>query len=114
MSGGVAYVLDVDGGFAARCNTQMVGLSKVEDPRELAELRALVEQHAALTESGHARRLLSDWSGTAAKLLRVMPHDYRRVLESQARMREKGLTPDQAELAAFEENAHDEARVGGN
>ena len=44
----------------------------------------------------------------------MVPHDYRRVLEAQARMREKGLTPEQAELAAFEQNAHDLARVGGN
>ncbi|BDG04491.1 glutamate synthase large subunit [Anaeromyxobacter oryzae] len=114
MSGGIAYVLDGDGQFATRCNKQMVGLSKLEDPAELADVRALVEQHATLTESTYARKLLSDWSGTAAKLVRVVPHDYRRVLEAQARMREKGLSPEEAELAAFEENAHDEARVGGN
>jgi glutamate synthase (NADPH) large chain len=44
----------------------------------------------------------------------VMPHDYRRVLDQQARMREKGMSADEAELAAFEQNVHDEARVGGN
>jgi glutamate synthase (ferredoxin) len=49
-----------------------------------------------------------------AKLVRVMPHDFRRVVEAQARMRDKGLSQDEAELAAFEENAHDAARVGGN
>ena len=43
-----------------------------------------------------------------------MPNDYRRVLEAQARMRAKGLSPEEAEMAAFEENAHDAARVGGN
>ncbi|HTN53388.1 MAG TPA: glutamate synthase large subunit [Anaeromyxobacter sp.] len=114
MSGGVAYVLDGDGQFAARCNKQMVALSRVEDPSELAQVRALVERHAAYTESAHARRLLDRWAETAGKLVRVMPNDYRRVLEAQARMREKGLPPDQAEMAAFELNAHDEARVGGN
>ena len=46
--------------------------------------------------------------------MRVVPNDYRRVLEAQARMRGKGLSPDEAEMAAFEENARDEARVGGN
>jgi glutamate synthase (ferredoxin) len=42
-----------------------------------------------------------------------MPNDYRRVREAQERMRQRGLTPDQAEMAAFEENAHDAMRVGG-
>jgi glutamate synthase (NADPH) large chain len=113
MSGGVAYVLD-DGAFERRCNVEMVGLSPLEDPGEIARVRALVERHAALTESGHARRLLSAWPETVKRMVRVVPHDYRRVLEAQARMREKGLTPEQAELAAFEQNAHDLARVGGN
>jgi glutamate synthase (ferredoxin) len=114
MSGGVAYVLDGDGAFARRCNREMVTLGPVADPAEAAQVRALVEKHAALTESGHARRLLDDWAGTLARLVRVMPNDYRRVLEAQARMRERGLTPEQAELAAFEENTQDAARVGGN
>ncbi|WP_242394313.1 glutamate synthase large subunit [Anaeromyxobacter oryzisoli] len=114
MSGGVAYVLDVDGQFASRCNTQLVGLEPLEDPAEIAEVKALVEQHVALTGSAYARRLLSHWRGTLAKIVRVMPHDYRRVLEAQARMREKGLSREEAELAAFEENTHAAARVGGN
>ncbi|ACL64221.1 Glutamate synthase (ferredoxin) [Anaeromyxobacter dehalogenans 2CP-1] len=114
MSGGVAYVLDADGAFARRCNRDMVTLGPVADPQEAAQVRALVEKHAALTESGHARRLLDDWAGTLKRLVRVMPNDYRRVVEAQARMREKGLTPEQAELAAFEENTQDAARVSGN
>jgi glutamate synthase (ferredoxin) len=46
--------------------------------------------------------------------VRVIPNDYRRVLEAQAAMRARGLTPDEAEMAAFEENARDASRVGGN
>jgi glutamate synthase (ferredoxin) len=114
MSGGVAYVLDTDGKFGARCNKEMVSLSALEDPAELAEVKALVEKHVALTESSYARRLLSDWASVVQRLVRVMPNDYRRVLEAQARMREKGLSRDEAELAAFEQNAHDVARVAGN
>jgi glutamate synthase (NADPH) large chain len=114
MSGGVAYVLDTDGKFATRCNKEMVSLSALEDPAEIALVKALVEKHVALTESSYVRRLLSDWAGGVQKLVRVMPNDYRRVLEAQARMREKGLSKDEAELAAFELNARDVARVGGN
>ena len=114
MSGGVAYVLDEDGGFASRCNKEMVGLSRLEDADEIALVRSLVEKHAATTESANARRVLDNWEHTLQRLVRVMPNDYRRVIEAQRKMREKGLSPEQAELAAFEENARDVARVGGN
>ncbi len=113
MSGGIAYVVDHDGNFATRCNQSMVGLG-APDEAEVKSVRRLVERHAELTGSLLARRLLELWGDTAKKLVRVMPHDYRRVLETQAKMRAKGMTPDEAEMAAFEENAHDAARVGGN
>ena len=114
MSGGVAYVVDHDGQFATRCNKEMVSVSPLEDPAEVAAVRSLVEKHVAMTESAFARKLLESWPETVAKMVRVMPNDYRRVLEAQARMREQGLSQEEAELAAFEQNARDAARVGGN
>jgi glutamate synthase (ferredoxin) len=112
MSGGVAWVLD-DGGFAKVCNPELVSVEKLTDPAEIAEVKALVERHAELTGSKRAQALLADWSGTVARFARVIPNDYRRVLEAQARMRQKGMSPAEAEMAAFEENAHDAMRVGG-
>src|SRR5258706_1618116 len=109
MSGGVAYVVDADGQFASRCNKSMVSLSTVEDA-EFLMVRRMIEKHVEYTGSTLGQRLLQNW----VRFVRVMPNDYRRVLEAQARMREKGLPPDEAEMAAFEENARDEARVGGN
>ncbi|HET8540392.1 MAG TPA: glutamate synthase large subunit [Anaeromyxobacter sp.] len=114
MSGGVAYVLDQDGHFVTRCNKEMVALSLLEDPAEIALVRGMVERHAQWTQSAHAKRILERWSDHAGKFVRVLPNDYRRVVEAQARMREKGLPPEEAEMAAFEQNARDEARVGGN
>src|SRR5512138_1777421 len=114
MSGGVAYVLDEDGEFVPRCNKEMVSLSLLDDPAEAAIVRGMIEKHAHWTQSAHARRILERWSELAPKFVRVMPNDYRRVLEAQARMREKGLSPDDAEMAAFEQNVHDEKRVSGN
>ena len=114
MSGGVAYVLDQDGHFVTRCNKEMVGLTLLEDPAELALVRGMVERHAEWTHSAHARRVLERWSDHATKFVKVLPNDYRRVVEAQARMREKGLPPEEAEMAAFEQNTRDEARVGGN
>src|SRR5512138_708618 len=114
MSGGVAYVLDQDGHFVSRCNKEMVGLSLLEDPAEVAAVRGMIEKHAEWTHSAHAKRILERWADWAAKFVRVLPNDYRRVIEAQARMREKGLPPEEAEMAAFEQNARDVARVGGN
>jgi glutamate synthase (NADPH) large chain len=74
----------------------------------------MVERHAELTGSALARRLLERWGETSARFLRIMPNDYRRMLEAQAKMLAKGLSPEEAAMAAFEENAHDEARVSGN
>ena len=111
-SGGVAYVLDGDGRFASRCNRQMVSLGPVEGAEEIL-VRRMVERHANLTGSALARRLLETWSTVAPRFVRVMPNDYRRMLEAQARMRATGLSPDEAEMAAFDEKARDAARAGG-
>jgi glutamate synthase (ferredoxin) len=114
MSGGVAYVLDDDGQFATRCNKQMVGLSRLEDAAEIAALRGMIERHVEWTGSAHGRRILERFQEQLPRFVRVLPNDYRRVVEAQARMREKGLSADEAEMAAFELNARDEARAGGN
>ena len=113
MSGGIAYVLDGDGLFKGTCNTEMVALEELVDPDEAALVRALVERHAALTGSALAGRLLADWSATLERFVRVVPHDYQRVLEAQARMRSLGMSEAEAEMAAFEANARDLARAGG-
>jgi glutamate synthase (ferredoxin) len=114
MSGGVAWVLDEGGDFAARCNTDLVSLTPIESSAEAARLKDLVRRHADLTRSAKARRILDTWDTCAAQFVRVMPNDYRRVLEAQARMRETGLPEDEAVMAAFEENARNLARAGGN
>jgi glutamate synthase domain-containing protein 3 len=80
MSGGVAYVLDVDGGFRGRCNTQLVGFDPLEeDDAEL--LHRLVAEHAERTGSTVAERLLADWDATLARFVKVMPHDFKAARE---------------------------------
>ncbi len=115
MSGGVAWVHDEDGGFRARVNTEMVGLEPLADhPDEVAQVRELIERHATLCRSERADALLANWDAELPRFVRVIPHDYRRVLEAQARMRATGLSDEEAEMAAFEENARDLARAGGS
>jgi glutamate synthase (ferredoxin) len=113
MSGGLAWVLDEAGDFAGRVNMEMVSLGSLDDDAEREELRGLIERHVRFTDSAVGIRVLADWERMSRRFVAVVPNDYRRVLEAQARMRERGLSPEEAEMAAFEENARDLARVGG-
>jgi glutamate synthase domain-containing protein 2/glutamate synthase domain-containing protein 1/glutamate synthase domain-containing protein 3 len=85
MSGGVAYVLDERGEFAGRCNMGMVGFEEPSSADAL-ELRALIEEHRARTGSPVAARVLSQWDELLGRgvFVKVMPHDYKRVLRERA------------------------------
>ena len=114
MSGGVAYVLDDEArSFAKRCNPEMVSLSKLEDAEEIKTVHGLVTRHAQLTGSTRAAEILASWKQLVPSFVRVMPNDYRRVVEAQRKMRETGMSQEQAEMAAFELNSKDTARLGG-
>ncbi len=100
MSGGVAYVFDEDGSFAARCNTSMVALEKVLPEAEQAasgaaaswhrglsdeaQLKKLVEDHHKWTGSLRAREILDHWTAARAKFVKVFPHEYKRALGQTA------------------------------
>ena len=121
MSGGVAYVLDesgeggaAGGGFERVCNKEMVQLFPLSDPVETGEIHRLLERHVQYTDSSRAQALLDDWQTTASRFIRVVPNDYRRVIDAQARMRDLGLSQEEAEMAAFDENVLDARRVAGN
>ncbi len=114
MSGGVAYILDEQGDFATRCNQQMVGLETLEDAEEIADLRQLVQQHADYTQSQKAATVLAHWEEMLPKFVKVMPKDYKRVLQAISVAIAAGLSGDDALTAAFEENARDVARIGGS
>ena len=83
MSGGIAYVLDENGAFASKCNMGLVGFDEISE-WDATELRGLIEEHAHRTGSPVARRVLDDWSNTLPKFVKVMPHDYKRVLAEMA------------------------------
>jgi glutamate synthase (ferredoxin) len=112
MSGGVAYVLDEKGDFATRCNKQMVGLEKMEGA-EIEEVRQLIKRHADYTKSQKAFKVLALWEEMVPKFVKVMPKDYKRVLQALSKAQADGLTGDDALNAAFEANARDVARIGG-
>jgi glutamate synthase (ferredoxin) len=113
MSGGIAYVLDEAADFETRCNQEMVGLHKLEDPEEIDLVHSMVRKHADYTGSRRTWEVLARWDEMVPKFVKVYPNDYRRVIETQKRLKNQGLSEEQAIMAAFEENAHDLARAGG-
>jgi glutamate synthase (NADPH/NADH) large chain/glutamate synthase (ferredoxin) len=88
MSGGIAYILDPEGAFPGRCNTEMVDLEEPDDA-DLEEVRALIEEHRERTGSTVAERVLSDWASLTGAWVKVMPVDYKRVLRERAEEAEK-------------------------
>ncbi len=85
MSGGVAFVLDRDDDFAARCNLEMVDLEHFETEAEEHFVRFLIERHVNATDSDYAQAVLDDWDRLRRKFRKVMPLDYKRVLTERKR-----------------------------
>ena len=85
-----------------------------KDPQRCKRFRALIEQHFASTNSARARQVLDAWEQKLPYFVKVMPKDYQRMLACIARIHEQGHTGEEAIMAAFEENARDLSRVGGN
>ncbi|ODV90873.1 hypothetical protein CANCADRAFT_31714 [Tortispora caseinolytica NRRL Y-17796] len=83
MSGGIAYVLDMAQDFHTKVNVEMVELGPVTDPKEIAFLRGLIEDHRHYTESELADRILQDFNHVLPRFVRVMPTDYKKVLEAE-------------------------------
>ncbi len=98
MSGGIAFVLDLDEG---RVNAELVELNKVEGDA-VGELEELVRRHHEETGSPVAAALLEDWAGSVARFTEVMPSDYKRVLEARAEALEEGLNEEEAAARIME------------
>ncbi|MDR1500243.1 MAG: glutamate synthase large subunit [Tannerellaceae bacterium] len=83
MSGGVAYVLNVDDRFDYFCNMEMVELSLVEDNADRMELRRLIAAHALHTQSPLARHILKNWDEYLVRFIKVTPFEYKKILQEQ-------------------------------
>jgi glutamate synthase domain-containing protein 3 len=83
MSGGIAYIWDYKGDFNLNCNLEMVGLESLEAEQDIAELRELIQLHHMYTGSTIAEQLLDNWQDSLSEFVKVMPTDYKRVLEEQ-------------------------------
>ena len=83
MSGGIAYIWDPNDEFSPMCNTELVELERISDPTEAEEVRRLIANHARYTGSPVAENILSDWTVNSVRFIKVMPTDYKRVLQSR-------------------------------
>jgi glutamate synthase (ferredoxin) len=113
MSGGVAYLMPTDDGLLKRINREMVEIDPME-PEDIDEVRNLLKKHLLYTTSTVAKRVLEAGPALIKTFLKIMPKDYKRMIQSIKQVHAAGLTGDEAIMAAFEENARDLARVGGN
>ena len=84
MSGGIAYVWNQDGEFQRQCNMETFELEKVSAAEDILELKALIANHYKYTDSPVARAILDNWAHTLSQFVKVMPVDYKRVLNEQA------------------------------
>jgi glutamate synthase (ferredoxin) len=85
MSGGIAYVLDREGQFQARCNREMVDLEPLIEADDIDYVRVAIMKHATLTGSRYAESILANWSPMQRKFFKIMPRDYKRALAAEAR-----------------------------
>ncbi|HNG45491.1 MAG TPA: glutamate synthase-related protein, partial [Elusimicrobiota bacterium] len=113
MSGGVAYLMPADPDLPSRINKEMVAVEPME-AEDIDEVRNLLKKHLLYTTSTVAKHVLEKGPEYIKTFLKIMPKDYKRMIQAIKQVHAAGLTGDAAIMAAFEENARDLARVGGN
>ena len=100
MSGGIAYGFDPEGVFPPLCNTQMVDLDTIDSDSDEEPVRRLLKNHVRYTQSTVAQRILERWDLKREKFGKVMPKDYKRILEAMEKARLTGISEEQAVMEA--------------
>ncbi|KAH6565875.1 hypothetical protein BASA60_009734 [Batrachochytrium salamandrivorans] len=120
MSGGIAYILDLEGKFRSRCNTEMVDLESVNNQTEIDWLKGVIDEHRICTGSAIALKCLTSWCDILPKFVKVMPRDYRAVLEALEKEKTVSTTsavikslplPSEPSLGDIEDGVLDEAAI---
>ena len=104
MSGGIAYVLDEDNDLYTRMNKEMVFSREISNKYDVMELKDMIKEHVALTNSEKGKKILDNFSEYLPKFKKVIPYDYNRMLMAIVQMEEKGLSSEQAQIEAFYAN----------
>ena len=101
MSGGIAYVLDEDRDLYMKLNKEMVSSGEVKEKYDIIELKELIEQHVAATNSQKGKMILDNFEEYLPKFKRIIPHDYKKMTTAILSFEEKGMTEEQAQIEAF-------------
>ena len=104
MSGGIAYVLDENFDLYTKLNKSLVDFTKVSDPDDVAQLRKLIEEHTAATNSVRGREILDHFDEFLPKFKKVIPHDYAKMMNSIRKFEAQGQSSEEARISAFHEN----------
>ena len=101
MSGGIAYVLDEDATLYKRLNKSLVSLENVTNKYDVLELKSIIADHVAATGSVKGAYIYEHFSEYLPKFKRIVPHDYKKMMQTIVQMEEKGLSSEQAQIEAF-------------
>ena len=101
MSGGIAYVLDADNDLYMKLNKEMVEFGPVTDKYDVMELKEIISEHVACTNSDIGREILENFGEYLPKFKKIIPHDYKEMMNMIVQMEEKGLSSEQAQIEAF-------------
>ena len=101
MSGGIAYVLDEDRDLYKRLNKEMVSVEELTNKYDVQELKEMIAEHVECTGSVRGQEILEHFSEYLPKFKKIIPHDYKRMLNTIVAMEEKGLSSEQASIEAF-------------
>ncbi len=101
MSGGVAYVLDENNDLYRKVNKSLVSTEELSNKYDVLELKAMIEDHVKYTNSIRGKEILNDFEEYLPKFKKIIPYDYKKMLNAIAKMEEKGLNPEQAQIEAF-------------
>ena len=101
MSGGIAYVLDEDTTLYKKVNKQLVSMESVTDKYNVLELKQIIMEHVAYTNSKKGKEVLDNFEEYLPKFKRIIPHDYKKMMNKMVQMEERGLSSEQAQIEAF-------------
>lgn len=101
MSGGIAYVLDMDNGLYKNVNKSMVNIERVTDKYDVQELKNMIREHVAYTNSEIGKEILDHFKDYLPKFKKIIPEDYEKMMSAIVLMEEKGLSSEQAKIEAF-------------
>ena len=101
MSGGVAYVLDENNDLYRKVNKSLVSTEELANKYDVLELKAMIEEHVKYTNSIRGKEILDNFEEYLPKFKKIIPYDYKKMLNAIAKMEEKGLNPEQAQIEAF-------------